>query len=73
MEYYKIDSDNEFVLFKKAIPYKYLLSQGTFYDIYTSTYIGHSLILYKDQNGRFLDKDRYELHFKNGEVQKVDV
>lgn len=72
MEYYKIDSDGTFILLKKAEPYKFLMSQGCFYDTYTSTYVGHSLVLYKDLDGQPMDVDRYELHFKDGEIQKIN-
>ena len=69
--YYKIDQDDYFELHKKAILYKYIVTQGFIYDKDTDRCLGHTTSFYYEKNGDLPDLSKYEIRFADGEIQQI--
>lgn len=71
MEYIKIDQDNNFELCKKAVLYRYVVTQGLIYNRSTNQCLGHNAEFYYKQDGAAPDLSAYEIRFNNGKIQRI--
>lgn len=71
MSYIKVDQDDVFELYKQAVIYKSVSTQGLIYNKKNNACLGHSADFYYDRYGNAPDLSVYETRFPNGKIRQI--